>query len=393
MEMEMHPHNNNNNNNERRRIVHLVIIISYFSYRLPLDHTIQVRYRLVFINKVKSPSFTTDNLVRDENGDPIKVAIYDMCSQSFISPDCFLSSAKVRITVLEAEYWENKGENWSRSEFNQSVLREREGRGPILIGRPSLTIRLQNGLGTFENIVFKDNSSWTKGGFRLGVMVEGEGEEGYLNGERVQEGVSEPFRVKDRRGEASQNPDLLELRHQVQSLKKVGKDHASLLQSNSIKTVEDFLSWYYNKQPELRKILGIKSESDKGWKSMVEHAMQCANEFHSKYNALNSSSQPQKHVNVGPRVVGSDSSKPNPHQNDIIEGDMAAIYGSQISRSDNFDPGLCEALVRGFIESMSNNVHYVVPQTLHRKRKMKALFRSVAFVAVLRKRARIVTPV
>ncbi|XP_078168082.1 calmodulin-binding protein 60 B-like [Carex rostrata] len=315
----------------------------------------QPQYRLQFINKVRNPSFTT-NLVRDDNGYPIKVAINDKCTQSIISPDNFLSSAKVRLTVLNAEFLEIKGETLSRGEFNQSVLKERERKGPILTGR-SRIIQLQNGVGTFENIVFNDNSSWTKSGFRLGVMVVSDGEEGYFNGERVQEGVSEPFRVKDRRMKASQKPDRLKLTHKVQSLKKVGKDRASLLQKKNINTVEDFLKFYYNDEAALREILCIKSESGKEWDSMVEHATQCADEFHAKYNALNNSSQPQQvsmdeEVNIldpisnninalvhpmvrnmslctnsGLHVVGLGSSEPNPFENKIIEGDIPANYG------------------------------------------------------------------
>jgi hypothetical protein len=505
--------------------------------QLPPDQTIQARYWLVFLNKVENPTFTT-NLVRDENGDPIKVAIYDTYAQSIISPDCFLSSAKVRLTVLDAEFWENKGETWSRSDFNQSVLRERERKGPILIG-PSLIIQLQNGHGTFQNIVFNDNSSWTKSGFQLGVMIEGEGEEGYLNGERIREGLSEPFRVKDRRGKENQKPVRLELKHNVRSLKNIGKDRASLLENNNIKTVSDFLWWYYHNQAELRKILGIKSNSNKDWIIMVEHAKECDNEFCASYNGFNNTSQPQEvlmekqinilspnfnpipfvidnnanqvspleeaptwmvtlpdqfgnesealvHpmgrnmslcINAGPRVVGSGSSEPNPFENDIIEGDMPAIYGQlpdicdissmnvlnehistasgeliletqqvlfhetnhtargnivnvnsmqsitgdglaqpeipnnlvrmeemsantestsdnilqSLSRSDSFDPDMCEVWVQEFIASLFNSGD-VRPQTPRRKRKMKALVRSVAFVAVIRKLARIVPP-
>lgn len=78
---------------------------------------------------------------------------------------------------------------------------------------------------------------------------------------------------------------------------------------------------------------------------------------------------------------------------------MAAIYGTQIStnnilqslsRSDSFDPGLYEALVQDFIGSMSNSVYYLEPHTPRRNRKIKALFTAVTFVAVLRKRSRIV---
>lgn len=53
---------------------------------------------------------------------------------------------------------------------------------------------------------------------------------------------------------ASQKPDKLELTDLVQRIRKVGKDRASNLQKKNIKTVEDFLWWYYNDQPELCKV-------------------------------------------------------------------------------------------------------------------------------------------
>ncbi|XP_078181555.1 uncharacterized protein LOC144575331 [Carex rostrata] len=334
----------------------------------PAIGALPARYLLQLSNQVKSPAFTSNPV------HAIHVAIYDTHTRSYISSECFRSSAKIRLIVLSDELWVNKGENWSRGDFNESLLRAREGKGPILKDR-NLTIRLVNGLITIENIIFNDNSSWTRSGFRLGIVVEGEGEEGYLNRERVREGVSKAFRVLDRHGKVTQKPDLLMLTHGVQSLKKVGKDRASLLQRNNIKTVEDFLCWYNNNELELRKILGIKSEYDKGWKSMIEHAMQCANEFYAKYKTLKSSmsnsgyvgplsphkmgnikivlkfiitvlagprsrtrivppaiyntmentSQPQQdlfHLNGGPLVVGSSSLEPNSFENNNIEGDI-----------------------------------------------------------------------
>ncbi|KAJ4780941.1 hypothetical protein LUZ62_065198 [Rhynchospora pubera] len=236
------------------------------------------RYSLRFINSVKSPTYTTEKV------EPIQVVIYDSYTKK-VSPDCPFSSAKVRFTVLNAEFWKNKGETWSRREFSDSILSDRVGKFPILTCG-SRTFQLKDGVGASEEISFGDNSSWTKSGFRLGVMVEVEQEE---NGERVQEGVSESFRVLDRRGKASQKPKQLKLDHKVHNLKKIGKDRASRLEKYKINTVEDFLSLYYHDQSELREILGIKSETDKEWETMVKHAMECADEFH----ALKGTSQPQ----------------------------------------------------------------------------------------------------
>ncbi|XP_078148457.1 uncharacterized protein LOC144543878 [Carex rostrata] len=365
---------------------------------LPPARTIQARYRLVFSNKVTKKTFTSHPI------DPIEVAIYDTCIKSNISSECFLSSAKVRLTVLRAEPWENKGDNWSRNEFNKSVLSAREGKAPILAGG-SLTIRLKNGLGTFGNIIFTDNSSWSNRMFRLGVMVEGGGEEGFLNGERVLEGVSESIRVLDRRGKASQKPDQLKLTHSVQSIRKVANIRASILQKKNIKTVEDFLWWYHNNQSELREILGVKSEYDRSWKSMIEHVMKCANEFHAKYNSfevsmsnsdyvgplspckkvtikfilkfitflagfrrrarmvppaqyqpLENTSQPQQdlvHLNAGPHFVGSGSSEPNPFENYIIDGVMRAMCMQNIREIQHFLFHETNALVHPMGRNMS----------------------------------------
>ncbi|KAF3336753.1 hypothetical protein FCM35_KLT19339 [Carex littledalei] len=118
-------------------------------------------------------------------------------------------------------------------------------------------------------------------------------------------------------------------------------------------------------------------------------------------------------INGGPPVVGSGSSEPNPHENDTIEGlaqldtannqvpleEMLANTESTsdnifqcLSKSDSFDPDMCDVWVQEFISSLLNSGDVGPPLTPRRKRKVKALFRSVAFVSVIRKRVRIVPP-
>ncbi|XP_078168093.1 calmodulin-binding protein 60 B-like isoform X1 [Carex rostrata] len=301
--------------------------------RPPPDQTNRAQFCLVFLNEVGDRIYAKD-LVKDENKDPIKVALYDRCTQSIISPNCSLSSAKLILMVLDAEFWVNKGETWSWSEFNQSVLIGRNGK-PILTC-PSLPIPLENGVGTFKQISFNYNSNWLNSkSIRLGVKVDGE--EGYLNGERVQECISKSFRVMDRKSKASEKPKQLKLTHDVKCIKKVGNYRASLLKSKNISTVEDFLKLYYNDESAICEILCIKSESDRGWMSMVEHATQCADEYHTKCNASNNSSHPQQvsvhpmernmplSTNGGRLVVGLGPSAPNLSENNRIEGDMLAI--------------------------------------------------------------------
>ncbi|KAJ4785426.1 Calmodulin-binding-like protein [Rhynchospora pubera] len=230
--------------------------------RLLQDHqNIPARYRLRFINRVKNPSFTTDP-VKDEEGNPIRVQLYDNCTK--VSPDCFLPSDKVKISVIDS---------------NGTVLSARKGKRPILTGY-DLNVHLKNGVGTFKNIFFNDNSSWSE--LQLRVTVESEAGEGFFEGERVEEDVSAPFVVKDRKSKAFQKPDKLELTHEVEKLKKIGKGvRASRLKNKGINTVEKFLDLYFRDQSQLCKILDIKSDHN-NWNVMVQHAMECVDEFHAK---------------------------------------------------------------------------------------------------------------
>ncbi|KAF3337002.1 hypothetical protein FCM35_KLT19588 [Carex littledalei] len=138
-------------------------------------------------------------------------------------------------------------------------------------------------------------------------------------------------------------------------------------------------------------------------------------------------------INVGPRVVGSGSSEQI--ENDIIEGDMPAFYEQlpaicdissmnllnehiststgfpQLELSSDFNPieylyaTDAESTPNYFTQfpsrsddfecftgSMSNSVDVGPPLTPRKKRRMMAFVRSVAFLAVPRKRARIVPP-
>lgn len=100
------------------------------------------------------------------------------------------------MVVLDGDFGRGDKEDWTKEEFNAHVVRRRDGRRPLLIGE--LVIALRDGIGTFGDVAFTDNSSWMRSGrFKLGVRVkEGSGIE-----ERVREARSESFLVKDHRGE------------------------------------------------------------------------------------------------------------------------------------------------------------------------------------------------
>jgi Calmodulin binding protein-like len=108
-----------------------------------------------------------------------------------------LSSARVEIVVLDGDFNSDERSSWTEAEFTESIVREREGKRPLLSGE--VEIKLTGGVGFITDIAFTDNSSWRRNRrFRLGarICVSGGGTE-----ERVQEGVSSSFMVKDHRGE------------------------------------------------------------------------------------------------------------------------------------------------------------------------------------------------
>lgn len=105
------------------------------------------------------------------------------------------SSANVEIVVLEGDFDGDEGNKWTVEEFENNIVRERNGKRPLLTGDG--VVKLKDGVGLVGEIVFSDNSSWTRSRrFRLGARVMDKFEE-----TRIREAKTESFVVKDHRGE------------------------------------------------------------------------------------------------------------------------------------------------------------------------------------------------
>lgn len=105
------------------------------------------------------------------------------------------SSAKVEIVVLEGDFDGDEADNWTLEEFKNNIVREREGKKPLLTG--DVILNLKEGIGLVGEISFTDNSSWTRSRkFRLGARVVDN-----FDGTRVIEAKTESFIVRDHRGE------------------------------------------------------------------------------------------------------------------------------------------------------------------------------------------------
>lgn len=169
----------------------------YFAcYRVPLNKiqtAVSNRYRLQFRNSLPRTLFTSSK-IEAEGQKPVEIVIVDSDSREIITCGP-LSSIKVEVLVLDGDFGIDGQEEWTEKEFGDSIVREREGKRPLLSGE--LMITLIKGVGCLGDANFTDNSSWTRSRrFRLGARVS---QSRCID--RVQEALSGAFLVKDHRGE------------------------------------------------------------------------------------------------------------------------------------------------------------------------------------------------
>ncbi|KAL2941166.1 Calmodulin-binding protein 60 D [Bienertia sinuspersici] len=225
--------------------------------------------QLVLVNKLPSTLFTNSH-IEDEGHAPLQIKLVDSKFKNVIQHGPF-SSIKVEIFVLNADFAADGRENWSETEINEHIVRERDGKRPLLVG--DLSFALVGGVGTIRNISFTDNSSWVRSRkFKLGVRALSRAS----HGTGIREAVSDAFMVLDHRGESYQKHSKPSLDDPVWRLKKISKQGAShmKLESQGIKTVKDFLMHYHVDSSYLRQILG-KGIANRTWDTMVKHANEC----------------------------------------------------------------------------------------------------------------------
>lgn len=150
--------------------------------------------QLQFKSRLSQPLFTGGK-VEGEQGAAIHVVLLDTSSGRVITtgPE---SSAKLDVVVLEGDFNNEDDDDWTEEEFESHVVKEREGKRPLLTG--DLQISLKEGVGTLGELTFTDNSSWIRSRkFRLGLKIAS----GFCESIRVREAKTEAFMVKDHRGE------------------------------------------------------------------------------------------------------------------------------------------------------------------------------------------------
>lgn len=231
----------------------------------PDGRNLQLRFR----TRLSLPLFTGGR-VEGEQGAAIHVVLIDANTGRHVTfgPE---ASLKLEVVVLEGDFDKEDGGDWSQEEFESHVVKERDGKRPLLAG--DLCVVLKEGVGALGELAFTDNSSWIRSRkFRLALKVAS----GWCDGGvRVREAKTEAFPVKDHRGELYKKHYPPALSDEVWRLEKIGKDGAfhKKLTAEGIVNVEDFLRKLVKDSAKLRATLG--SMSNKMWDVLVEHAKTC----------------------------------------------------------------------------------------------------------------------
>ncbi|KAJ1256769.1 hypothetical protein BS78_K313300 [Paspalum vaginatum] len=223
------------------------------------------RWKLAFRTPPQLRIFTGSE-IKDRAGHPLEVILVDADTGS---PAAIPQALPVELVPVLGDFPPDGCEDWTAGEFQTAVVKEREGKRPLLAGQVSLTMR--DGCATLWKLRFTDNPSWVRcRKFRIGVRVV----PGSYDGPRIQEALTEAFVVRDSRSELKHYPPVLA--DDVWRLEKIGKDgwfHRRLNRSN-IWTVQEFVRMLMVKPTELRAILG-DCMTESMWKATTEHAMTC----------------------------------------------------------------------------------------------------------------------
>ncbi|GAB4855635.1 hypothetical protein Ancab_024256 [Ancistrocladus abbreviatus] len=226
-------------------------------------------FHLKFRSTLPPRLFTGNPIEADGEGDKhVKIVLLDSNSGDVVQHGP-LSSIKIELVVLDGDFEAEGKEDWMEEEFSNKVLHERKGRRPLLVG--DCVIPMTRGVATIYNVQVTDNSSWVRTKrFRLGARVAN----GVFVEAGIREAVSNPFEVKDRRGESYQKHSKPSLHDDVWRLNMIRKDgpYNRRLAENGIHTVKDFLRQYNINQSFLHKILRA---SNKSWEAIVKHATSC----------------------------------------------------------------------------------------------------------------------
>lgn len=144
------------------------------------------KYRLGFLNEVCEAYYTWEK-IKASDGDFLKVALFDENNTQITSGP--LASVPVEVVVLHGDFNADGQHYWTPEEFIRGVVHPKAGNElPVLRGQHVLA--LADGEACLCDVIFQITSCHARTEkFKLGVTLASH------RGERIQEGISEPFRV------------------------------------------------------------------------------------------------------------------------------------------------------------------------------------------------------
>ncbi|XP_015968652.1 calmodulin-binding protein 60 B-like isoform X1 [Arachis duranensis] len=243
-------------------------------------------YKLVFKADLGDTIYKDSKIKAKEND--VEVALYDTVSNSVVRHGP-LSSIKVEICALNGDFGSNNG-RWSTSEFKHNIVHQREDKAMLLKGETVIT--LKEGVGHINFITFTGNSKRTRSSrYRLGAIVHLP-----CHQQHVGEAVSNPFRVKESRGNTKNFPPSP--KDEIWRLVNISKDghvHDRLFRHLKIQTVEDLLRFDNpTDRPLLQKTFG---QGSRKLRETLKHAKtSCQGQKCHSQNIIINSDDDKQHV-------------------------------------------------------------------------------------------------
>ena len=150
------------------------------------------KYRLRFVNKVCETYYTREQ-IKAHDGNQLKVALFDENNTRITSGP--LSSASVEVVALHGDLSVDGDQDyWTWDEFSRGIVCPRPGKEGSVLGG-DLILVLDDGEACLADAFFQVTSFVARTGkFKMGVKMLASGPQD----ERIQEGISEAFWVKDR---------------------------------------------------------------------------------------------------------------------------------------------------------------------------------------------------
>lgn len=157
--------------------------------------------KLCFTNNIPSTIFTSND-IKAEDGNELQVGLFNVANDYIITHP--LSSALIEVVVINGEFDDDE----SITDFDKNIVSQRSGERPYLVG-DGKRFRLTNGVAFINNLSFTTNSSRTRTKkIRLGLRVIDDEILSNNSYPTIRHAISNPFRVKDHRGQRTYRPTL-----------------------------------------------------------------------------------------------------------------------------------------------------------------------------------------